>query len=130
MKRTISFLLVSTFLLAAPVLAPAHDAADGKFMHHVFFWLNEPANAEHRELFLREIRKMKAIPAIQSVSIGTPAGTPRDVVDNSWTFDWLVTFEDKAGWQVYNDHPIHKKFVENAAHVWEKVQVYDSIKQD
>ncbi len=123
---TASILLI---LVSAPLPAAAQERPEGKFFHHVFFWLNEPDNPQARREFLTALRKMKAIPTIEYSFIGTPAGTPREVVDNSWTFYWLVTFEDKDGWKVYNDHPIHNEF-RKKAHLWKKVLVYDAIRVD
>ncbi len=94
----------------------------------MFFWLNEPNNQKARQEFLDAIVKMKAIPAVKFFMVGTPAGTPRDVVDGSYTFDLLVTFEDKKAWQIYNDHPIHDEFRKKAP-LWKKVQIYDSIRE-
>jgi len=128
--RLISALLAGAFLLITPITALAAEDIQGGFIHHVFFWLKEPANAEHRDLFLKEVKKLGGIPTVKQFAAGTPVGTPRDVVDNSWTFDLLVTFEDKAGWQVYNDHQIHLDFIKDAGHVWEKVLVYDSYPED
>ena len=102
------------------------DSGSG-FRHHVLFWLKEPDNEQHRRQFLRELRGMTKIEIIEEYSIGVPAGTPRDVVDNSWTFDWLLTFRDRDAWAVYNDHPLHLEFIERAAHLWERVQIYDSV---
>lgn len=131
MKSLLLFVVGAAVLaLSLPSEAQAKDLVEGKFAHHVFFWLKEPDNAEHREQFLSALREMKKIPTIQASYIGKPAGTPRDVVDNSWTFDWLVTFKDKAGWQIYNDHPIHKEFIEKAGDLWERVLVYDTVPQD
>ena len=129
-KPILSATLAATLLLLAlPVSAPAAEPVRGDFVHHVFFWLKNPDNAADRELFLNEIAKMKKIETIVAVSIGAPAGTPRAVVDNSWTFDWIVTFKNRTDWQVYNDHASHKEFIENAGHLWKKVQVYDSIQK-
>ena len=120
-------LLGGALALSLPAQTPK-DSLDGKFLHHVFFWLNEPDSAAARQEFLTALKKMQAIPTIRQSHIGTPGGTPRDVVDNSWTFSWLVTFDDKAGWQVYNDHAIHDEFRKKAA-LWKKVLVYDSVQQ-
>lgn len=116
-------ILLST--LALP--ASAKEPAEGSFFHSVYFWLNQPGNSAQREEFLTALKKMKAIPGIRLAYIGTPAGTPRDVVDNSYTFYWLVTFDDKKAWQVYNDHPIHDEF-RKKAHLWNKVLIYDSVR--
>lgn len=121
-------LLLSLVLLAAALPASAQKMPEGKFFHHVFFWLNEPQNPAARKEFLDAIVKMKAIPTVKFFMVGTPAGTPRDVVDSSYTFDLLVTFDDKAAWQVYNDHPIHDEFRKKAP-LWKKVQIYDSLRE-
>ena len=129
-KRFVSALLATAFCLVLPAMTSAADSMEGGFIHHVFFWLKEPDNAEHRELFLKEMEKLKQIPTIKLASVGEPAGTAREVVDSSWTFDWLVVFEDQTGWKVYNDHEIHLQFGEKASHLWEKVQVYDTLIRD
>lgn len=110
---------------AAAVAAPRGRG----FQHHVMFWLKEPASPAARAEFLAALKKMKAIEVIRSARIGEPAGTPRDVVDNTYTFDWLVTFDDQAAWQVYNDHALHDEFRKKAA-LWTRVLIYDSVVVD
>ena len=57
-----------------------------------------------------------------------PASTEkRDVVDNSYSASELIFFDDVAGQDAYQVHPIHEKFVEQCSHLWQKVIVYDSI---
>jgi hypothetical protein len=130
MKLLPALLCAILLVLAQPASAPAKDLVEGEFVHHVLFWLKEPDNAEQRAQFLEALRELKTVPTIRASYIGKPAGTDREVVDGSWTFDWIATFEDKAGWQVYNDHPIHMEFIERVGHLWDRVQVYDSIKED
>ncbi len=129
---TKKLLLVPSVLLMLAVVprpASAEKPPEGKFFHHVFFWLKEPDSPQARQEFLTALRKMKEISTIRYSFIGTPAGTPREIVDNSWTFYWLVTFDGKDGWKVYNDHPIHNEF-RKKAHLWKKVLVYDTIRVD
>lgn len=128
-KKTVAALLLGAFALALPFASPAQEM-EGKFVHHVFFWFKSADNAEHHTKFVTELKKMQAIETIVHSHIGKPAGTPREVVDNTWTYDWLVTFKSKQDWQIYNDHPIHKKFVDEAGHIWSKVQVYDTIVEE
>jgi hypothetical protein len=121
-----AFLAITLLAGAFTLSLGAQPPLRGQFLHHVFFWLNEPDSAAARAEFLTALRKMEAIPTVRQSYIGTPAGTPRDVVDNSWTFYWLVTFDDRRGWQVYNDHPLHDEFRKKAP-LWKKVQVYDVV---
>ena len=95
------------------------------FVHNVFFWLKEKDNAEHREALLTGIRSLLAIESIERVYVGPPAGTRRPVIDATYDFAEILVFEDEAGHDVYQVHPLHKKFVEECAHLWEKVVIYD-----
>ena len=100
----------------------------GVFKHHVYFWLKDPENEETNNLFLKNLTGfLKECDMIKSVHIGKPAQTPRDVVDNSYTYDLLATFDGKEEQNAYQEHPAHKRFVEETAHVWTRVQIYDSI---
>jgi hypothetical protein len=48
------------------------------------------------------------------------------VIDRSYDYCLLTTFEEEAGHDVYQTHPIHLKFIEDCASLWEKVLIYDS----
>lgn len=101
---------------------------DGTFRHHVYFWLKNPDNKDECKLFMKNLTKfLKEVDVILSAHVGEPAGTPREVVDNSYHYDLLVNFKNKEEQDIYQEHPAHKKFVEDTAHLWTKVQVYDSI---
>jgi len=133
MTRTRRHIIQSA--LAAPASVPllsgasAQKPVEGKFLHHVYFWLADPDSPAARKEFLTELNKMRAIPGIRSSFIGTPAADPRDVVDNSFTYYWLATFDDKKAWKVYDTHPIHDAFRKKSA-LWKKVQVYDTLRAD
>ncbi|MBT1703232.1 Dabb family protein, partial [Chryseosolibacter indicus] len=74
------------------------------------------------------LKTLRKIETIKKLHIGVPASTEkRDVVDNSYHVSELMFFDDVAGQNVYQEHPIHKKFVADCSHLWEKVVVYDSI---
>ncbi|GAB4408666.1 MAG: Dabb family protein [Bryobacter sp.] len=111
----------------SPSLTEAAEPMPGTFYHHVYFWLKKPNDAAQRQEFLAALKTMQKIPGIQHSFIGTPAADPRDVVDNSYTFYWLVTFKDKAAWKAYDTHPIHDEFRKKAG-LWQKVLVMDTQK--
>lgn len=96
--------------------------------HHVFFWLKNPSSKEDLNKLIEGLRTLEKIETVKGIHIGVPASTEkRDVVDNSYQASELLFFDDVAGQDAYQVHPIHKKFVENYSHLWEKVIVYDSI---
>ena len=66
---------------------------------------------------------------MRSIHVGVPASTEkRDVVDNSYHVSELLGFDDVAGQNVYQVHPLHKKFIDEHQHLWSKVVVYDALK--
>ncbi len=103
-------------------------AAKGNFVHLVYFWLKEPENQACREQFLTNINLFLQNCEEQiSSMVGTPAMTPRPVVDNSYTFSLLVVLESTEQHDKYQKHPAHLKFIETTSALWSKVQIYDSI---
>jgi len=96
--------------------------------HHVFFWLKNRESKEDLEKLIAGLRTLAKIETIKELHIGVPASTEvRPVVDNSYSASELMFFEDLEGQKVYQDHPIHQKFIADCSHLWEKVIVYDSI---
>jgi len=104
------------------------EEPEGNFVHVVFFWLVDDTQ-ETRKKFMGELRKfIDNVDLIKTRHIGTPADTDRPVIDNSWSFSLILSFDSKKEHDLYQEHPKHKAFIENASSLWEKVQVYDSVK--
>lgn len=101
--------------------------ANNVFIHHVYFWLKDSSNKEDLEKLLDGLEKLSKVKSIKMFHIGRPAATNRNVIDRSYAVSWFCLFEDAAAQESYQVDPIHLKFVEECAHVWEKVIVYDSI---
>ena len=99
-----------------------------KLVHHVFFWLKNPESKEDLARLLEGLRTLAKIETVRAVHFGVPASTEkRDVVANSFSASEILFFDDTAGQKIYQDHPIHKKFVSDCSHLWERVVVYDAI---
>jgi hypothetical protein len=99
-----------------------------KLLHHVFFWLKNPDSKEDREKLIAGVKSLAAIETVRSIHVGVPASTEkRDVVDNSYHVSELLGFDDVAGQDAYQIHPLHQKFVEEHQHLWSKVVVYDAV---
>jgi len=121
---------VATVVGAGVITAAQADSMDNKKMlaHHVFFWLKNPNSKEDRDKLIEGLKTLEKIETVKSLRIGVPASTEkRDVVDNSFSVSELMLFDDVEGQNAYQVHPIHKKFVEDCSHLWEKVIVYDAI---
>ena len=124
--------LSTTAMATTGLIAPAFPADAQKekkqLLHHVFFWLKNPASKEDRDKLITGLQTLKKIETVRKIHIGLPASTElRPVVDNSYNVSELLFFDDLAGQKIYQDHPIHQKFVEDCSHLWEKVIVYDAM---
>ncbi len=98
-----------------------------RFNHVVYFWLNNPGNEAERAMLLSGIKTLGKIESLRQFHVGKPAATSRPVIDSSYDFSLLTVFEDMEGHDIYQVHPIHLKFIEEHAHLWKKVLVYDSV---
>jgi hypothetical protein len=97
-------------------------------VHHVFFWLKNPASKEDRDQLVAGVKTLSKIQAVRELRVGVVASTEkRDVVDNSWAVSELMFFSDLAGQAAYQTDPIHLEFIKNCSHLWEKVIVYDAV---
>lgn len=99
----------------------------GVFIHHVYFWLKNPKNNNDLLQLIEGLKKLSAVTTIQSFHIGKPAGTSRDVIENTYNVSWLLLFNNKEDQDSYQTDPIHLKFIEQCAHLWKKVVVYDTV---
>ena len=99
-----------------------------KLLHHVFFWLRNPESKEDLASLIAGVKSLAAIETVRSFHVGVPASTEkREVVDNSYHVSELLGFDDVAGQDAYQVHPLHKKFVDEHQHLWSKVVVYDAL---
>lgn len=98
------------------------------FVHVVYFWLKEPENQEARKKFEASLKTFISQSSyVKSSHIGTPAGTSRPVIDSSYSYCLVATFDSKEDQDKYQEEPVHLKFIEESKELWEKVLVYDSI---
>ena len=100
-------------------------------IHVVHFWLTEGLSEADKKDFLKGVWSLEAIPTVKLMFVGPAASTPsRGVVDNSFDYALIVYFDDVAGHDVYQEHPIHLKFVEEHEAKFKKVQVKDNVLVD
>jgi hypothetical protein len=128
-RRTFVATAAALGVSAAASALPTMEKKNKKqVVHHVFFWLKNPNSKEDQQKLIEGLRTLEKIETIKKMHIGIPASTEkRDVVDNSYHVSELMFFDDVEGQNVYQVHALHKKFIEQCSHLWEKVLVYDSI---
>ena len=97
------------------------------FIHHVYFWLNDPSNNEDLNALIAGLKKLSAVTTIHQFHIGKPAATSREVIDGSYSVSWCLIFKNKEDQDSYQTDPIHLNFIKECAHLWSKVVVYDSV---
>ncbi|MGN6492709.1 MAG: Dabb family protein [Agriterribacter sp.] len=115
-------------LITTGIVANSHAMTENNtFIHHVYFWLNNPESKEDFDKLVAGLKKLSAVKTIKTFYIGKPADTNRDVIDRSYSVSWLLLFNNKADQDSYQTDPIHLKFVDECKHLWKKVIVYDTV---
>ena len=100
---------------------------DSNYSHTVFFWLKNPNNQADRTTFETSLRKFLDNSAYAKTQfIGKPPKASRDVVDGSFTYSLIVSFDSAESQQAYQDEAPHKVFIKESSALWTKVIVYDS----
>jgi len=98
------------------------------FYHAVHFWLNDDFTDQQRAEFQIGLQSLAQCESAETVRVGVPAQTQRDIVDNSFDYQLLVVFKDKESHDVYQDSdPVHKAFVEKFLGSWKKIMIFDSL---
>ena len=114
--------------MAGSATAAAGGKGEGVLRHQVYFWLRRPGNAEDRAKLIAGLKKLAAVPVVKALHVGVPANTEaRDVVDNSFDVSEHMVFANEADQKIYQDHPLHKAFVDENSGLWTRVVVRDSV---
>jgi hypothetical protein len=123
------FTLIILLIVLSLNSCQENRSIDLNFSHQVYFWLNNPNDPADREAFENGIARLLEIPEIKAYHFGVPApGTMgRDVVDGSYTYSYLIFFENAEAQDIYQDHSLHHEFIDDCSHLWNRVIVYDSV---
>jgi hypothetical protein len=127
-RRFVTTAVVMGTAAATTAMSTMEPKNKKQLTHHVFFWLKNPDSKEDLNQLIEGLKTLRKIESIRKLHIGIPASTEkRDVVDSSFSVSELMFFDDVEGQNIYQVHPIHKKFIAECSHLWEKVIVYDSL---
>ncbi|MHA4896173.1 Dabb family protein [Pedobacter sp. PWIIR3] len=94
--------------------------------HHVLFWLKTDTTDQQKIEFKGGLESLQGIESIQTLHIGTPAAIDRAVVDTTYTYSLTVFFENMAGHDSYQVHPLHLAFLDQFRVLFDKVVIYDA----
>jgi len=95
--------------------------------HHVLFWVKDSTTETQKKAFKASLETLANVESVKSIHVGIPSSISRAVVDTTYTFSLVLMFDDLAGHDVYQVHPLHKAFLEEFRETFEKVIIYDSI---
>ncbi len=125
--RIITLLLVSVFATSCVQIKNDMNNFDHAFTHTVYFWFKNPDSQTARDTFEASLTKfLNKSKYAKTKFIGKPPKATRDVVDDSFTYSLILSFESAEDQAAYQEEPPHKVFIEECGDLWEKVIVYDS----
>lgn len=132
MKKIIYLSIIAIFSLASCTNTgeKAQSNENGtslNFVHTVFFWLNDTVSEAEKLAFESGLEVLGTTPSIGEFHYGKPAGTPREVVDNSYDYALILHFASAENQDEYQEDEIHLEFIDKYQHLWETVKVYDTI---
>jgi hypothetical protein len=106
---------------------PRNNLQQG-FVHSVYFYLNEAAEQEQVQKLIDDCKNLLgSIKTVRNLWVGTSAGVPREVVDNSYGVSLIVFFDDEDGHDYYRQSEEHMKFIERNNKAWKWLRVYDML---
>ncbi|MEL6305107.1 MAG: Dabb family protein [Bacteroidota bacterium] len=100
---------------------------DASFAHTVYFWLKNPDNEDDRIQFEDSLKRFLNHSKFAKTNfIGIPPKSTREVVDDSFTYALIVTFDSAESQDGYQKEAAHLQFIDECKDLWSKVIVYDS----
>ncbi len=100
---------------------------DPSFVHVVYFWLKDPGNMEDRKALEASLEKfMLNSKYAKTKFVGIPPKASRDVVDDSFAYNLVLTFGSAEEQELYQNEEAHLVFIEESKELWERVVVYDA----
>ena len=90
--------------------------------------MNNPDDATDRKAFENSLNTLLETSEYTKTNyVGIPPKAIREVVDDSFSYCLIVTFESQEAQEAYQVEEAHLKFIEDAGHLWNKVIVYDAL---
>lgn len=95
------------------------------FIHCVYFWLRDDLTDEEEADFVDGATSLTTIETVRHGFLGTPATTDRPIIDRTYSYGLVCVFDDAAGHDAYQVHPVHDEFRDTCGSFWKEVKIYD-----
>lgn len=119
--------IMATVMCNAQENESRHDF-DSNYVHTVFFWMKNPTNEGSNKKFEVSLRKfLDHSKYAKTQFIGKPPKATRGVVDDSFTYSLVLSFESAEAQENYQNEAAHLVFIEESQNLWDKVIVYDAM---
>lgn len=119
------YIFLTLFFALIPIAA--FPASNTIIHHQVFLWLKND-NSETIENIIYETNKLKTIPGIIDLNVGTVISSERDIVDDSYHIGIHMTFDSVISMNTYLKHPVHQNYLRDYIKpVLNKIRVYDFL---
>jgi hypothetical protein len=76
--------------------------------HTVMFRLHHAPDSAEESSFLEDAKVLASIPSVHKFERLSQVSSKND-----FAFSFSMEFADRAGYEEYNDHPLHREFVQN-----------------
>jgi hypothetical protein len=128
MKKIILFVILIAGVISCKEKAGSEIDFDPAFVHSVYIWLKNPDSPEDRAAFEASTEKfMERSLYARTKFLGTPPKATREIVDDTYTYNLIVTFASAADQDKYQTEKAHLEFIEESNHLWNKIVIYDAL---
>ncbi|MBR9855163.1 MAG: Dabb family protein [Algicola sp.] len=125
--KIITLLFIGTVAFVAKAQKTKETTFDHGFAHVVYFWFKNPDSQTDRATFEASLTKfLNSSQYAKTKFIGKPPKAVREVVDDSFTYSLVLSFDSAEDQAAYQKEPSHMVFIEECEDLWKKVIVYDS----
>ena len=116
-------------LLSVMLLATGVGCAAPKYVHAVYFKCKPgTSDCEMDALVADGYELLAQVPSVRRLDSGCrDLNADRDVNDQTYDVGLVVYFDDRAGHDLYADHPKHLEYIEKHKAHWDNVRVFDFI---
>lgn len=107
------------------------SSGSAKFVHCVFFNMKPGTPEAEIDSLIADAHMLLAkVPSVRKIDSGRrDARMTRDVNVTDYAVGLVVYFDDKAGHDLYSEHPLHMEYVNKHQEHWASVRVFDFTAQ-